>query len=114
MVRAKITTAAATTATEIQKMGARRTRCMMVVLVLRVGNPADHRFTHQYAALAKLVRDSASGVHEPPRSAGQTRWPPDRPDGALGVLLVTDAGPCRYRIMCSLINSWADVEGARQ
>ena len=39
MVRARITTAAATTATEIQKMGARRTRCMMVVLVLRVGNP---------------------------------------------------------------------------
>jgi len=22
--------------------------------------------------------------------------------------------PCRYTIMCSLINSWADVEGARQ
>src|SRR4029453_2997608 len=39
MVRARITTAAATTAKEIQKMGARRTRCMMVVLVLRVGNP---------------------------------------------------------------------------
>jgi hypothetical protein len=39
MVRARITTSAATTATEIQKMGARRTRCMMVVLVLRLGNP---------------------------------------------------------------------------
>jgi hypothetical protein len=44
MVRARITTAAATTATEIQKMGARRTRCMMVVLVLRVGNPGGSPF----------------------------------------------------------------------
>jgi hypothetical protein len=94
MVRAKITTAAATTATEIQKMGARRTRCMMVVLVLESGQSRQITASPiNTGALAKLVRDPASGVHGPPRSAGQTRWPPDRPDGALGVLLVTDAGP---------------------
>jgi hypothetical protein len=100
MVRAKITTAAATTATEIQKMGARRTRCMMVVLVLRVGNPCRSLL---HPSLRAPWRDwfaiRPTGVHGSPRSAGQTRWPPDPPDGALGVLLVTDAGSCRYTNM---------------
>src|SRR5262245_27254730 len=58
MVRARITTAATTTATEIQRMGARRTRCMTFVLVLRVGNPAGSPFHPLYGRLARLVRRS--------------------------------------------------------
>src|SRR5829696_7439631 len=54
MVRARITTAAATTATEIQKMGAGRTRCMMVVLVLRAGNPGGSPFLPSIRATSEI------------------------------------------------------------
>ena len=60
MVRARITTAAATTATEIQKMGARTTRCMMVVLVLRVGNPGGSPFHPSIRAPSEI--GSRSGI----------------------------------------------------
>jgi hypothetical protein len=76
MVRARITTAAATTATEIQKMGARRTRCMMAVLVLRVGNPGGSPFHPSIRAPSEIwFAIRPTGVHGSPRGSSEPRCP---------------------------------------
>ena len=88
MVRARTTTAAATAATEIQKTGARRTRCMMVVLVLRVGNPGGSPFHPPIRAPSEIgsppaCRRSTSEAGETvPRRAVSFRFtgPPDCPE----------------------------------
>src|SRR5215203_4049840 len=86
MVRARITTAAATTATEIQKMGARRTRCMMVVLVLRVSNPGGSPFHPSIRAPSEIGSrfglPVCMGRHADRRNRGAPpRLPSDDPGG---------------------------------
>src|SRR5829696_8950563 len=110
MVRARITTAAATTATEIQKMGARRTRCMMVVLVLRVGNPGGSPFHPSIRAPSEIGSRSGLPVCMGRHADRRNRGAPPRLM-LLGVVQPVVVGEPPVHLSCDITLEAADRFG---